>query len=66
MATFRCPKHDVLFQADKAPTQHGHGKCPFCNPNAKQSAQVAEDDFGQQKADPAAGHTGDEHKLPSQ
>lgn len=47
MATFRCPKHDNLFQADKAPTQHGHAKCPFCNPNAKQSEPVQEDTFGQ-------------------
>jgi hypothetical protein len=32
MATFRCPKHDVLFEANTAPNHNGHGKCPFCNP----------------------------------
>lgn len=35
MATFRCPKHDVLFQANQPPTQDGHKKCPICNPPEK-------------------------------
>jgi hypothetical protein len=34
MATFRCPKHDVLFEANQAPTHNGHAKCPHCNPKA--------------------------------
>ena len=65
MATFRCPKHDNLFQAEKAPTQHGHAKCPFCNPNAQQSKPVQEDTFGQPENKPAAHAGTDPHALPS-
>lgn len=35
MTTFRCPKHDVLFEANKAPTQDGHKKCHKCTPPPK-------------------------------
>jgi hypothetical protein len=38
MTTFRCPKHDITFEANKAPTQDGHAKCPLCNPPANESA----------------------------
>jgi hypothetical protein len=65
MAVFRCPKHDVLFQAEKAPTQHGHGKCPFCNPNAPKSHQLAEDTFGQPQAQQQADKTVDDSKIPT-
>jgi hypothetical protein len=41
MAVFRCPKHDVLFHAEKPPTQHGHAKCPHCNPQAKPKDEAA-------------------------
>ncbi len=34
MATYRCPVHDVLFDAEKPPTHMGHKKCPHCNPSA--------------------------------
>jgi hypothetical protein len=34
MATYRCPVHDVLFEAEKPPTHMGHKKCPHCNPSA--------------------------------
>lgn len=37
MATHRCPKHDVLFDSHKPPTQDGHAKCPLCNPPARSS-----------------------------
>ena len=30
MSVHRCPKHDVLFESNKPPTQDGHAKCPFC------------------------------------
>ncbi len=35
MSVHRCPVHDVLFESNKPPTQDGHAKCPFCNPQAK-------------------------------
>jgi hypothetical protein len=34
MAIFRCPKHDVLFEANQPPTHMGHAKCPHCNPKS--------------------------------
>jgi hypothetical protein len=30
MTVNRCPKHDVLFESNKPPTQDGHAKCPIC------------------------------------
>jgi hypothetical protein len=39
MTTHRCPKHDVLFESQKPPTQDGHAKCPVCNPREKESAK---------------------------
>jgi hypothetical protein len=37
MPTFRCPKHDVLFEAQTPPLHVGHGKCPHCNGSANKA-----------------------------
>jgi hypothetical protein len=30
MPTYRCPVHDVLFEAQGAPSHLGHAKCHLC------------------------------------
>jgi hypothetical protein len=30
MTTFRCPKHDVTFEAVNPPSVRGHLRCPLC------------------------------------
>lgn len=48
MPVHRCPKHDVLFDSQKPPTQDGHQKCPLCNP------PTVEKKDAQGKAEPVA------------
>jgi Rieske Fe-S protein len=35
MTTYRCPKHDALFDANTPPSNNGHAKCPLCNPKVE-------------------------------
>lgn len=53
---YRCPKHDVVFSAQKPPSQNGHLKCPLCSPKEKDGKAYSAEQ-------PAAEHT-DPNEIP--